>query len=51
MIQVGDKMEGVGKEVDGEVSELVFGMSSSRPVCMPGVIFPNLIKKCSHWPQ
>lgn len=51
MIQVGDKMEGVGKEVDGRFPELVFGMSSSRPVCMPGVIFPNLIKKCSHWPQ
>ena len=51
MVQVGGKMEGVGKEVDGEVSKLVFGRSSSRPVCMPGVIFPSLIKKCGHWPQ
>ena len=33
---VGDKMEGVGKAVDGVVSEPGSGRSSSRHACIPG---------------
>ena len=36
MLQVGDKMDGVVKEIDRKVSELGSGRSCSRPACMPG---------------
>ena len=49
MLQVGDKMDGIVKEIDRKVSELGSGRSCSRPACKPWGHISNAIKLFLHF--